>query len=48
MANGKDSGNIIKPHGCASEFQDKHYGKGMRVFTCGPKKGAQCTVCGKN
>ena len=36
---------------CKSEFQDQHYGKGIRVFnerTSGSKNiGWRCTVCGK-
>jgi|ADurb_Cas_01_Slu_FD_contig_31_889929_length_551_multi_2_in_0_out_0_2 hypothetical protein len=30
---------------CVSEFQDKTYGKGNRVFNNG-LKGGHCTVCG--
>ena len=35
---------------CVHEYQDKRYGKGMRVHnTCGRDgKSARCTVCGKN
>ena len=38
---------------CKHEFQDKHYGKGKRLFnkTGGSGKGTvgwRCTVCGKN
>lgn len=32
---------------CKSEFQDKEYGKNMRVYNLAPKKGEyHCTVCG--
>lgn len=37
---------------CKSEFQDKLYGKGVRLFNCcgdskGKITGYRCTVCGK-
>lgn len=35
---------------CASEFQDKQHGRGLRVHNvCGPDRGtkSRCTVCGK-
>jgi hypothetical protein len=33
----------------AAKFQDRHYGKGMRVYTDGGPTGKKmhCTVCGK-
>jgi hypothetical protein len=41
----------IAPCSCRSEYQDKKYGKGMRVFTgrfpSGKLGGWRCTVCGK-
>jgi len=38
---------IIKPcsKNCESEYQDKKYGKGLRVHNLGRDK-ATCTVCG--
>ena len=52
-------GSKIKQCGCqskgvaegvmsASEFQDKHYGKGLRVHTVKRDGSANCTVCGSN
>ena len=41
---------IIRPCACIHEYQDKQYGKGMRVHNLrGPKHKdeAFCTVCGK-
>lgn len=38
---------IIKKCTCAHEFQDKTYGKGMRVFNPSEKGKPRCTVCGK-
>jgi len=43
---------IIMPCGCNHEYQDKRYGKGMRIHNEAPKKptgagGWVCTVCGK-
>ena len=32
--------------GPAAEFQDRQYGKGMRVHNIMEKGGARCTVCG--
>ena len=39
---------VVKPCTCQSEFQDKTYGKGMRVHS-EKKEGreAKCTICGK-
>jgi hypothetical protein len=42
---------MILPHTCANEFQDKRYGKGMRVMNPTGKAltkstAACCTVCG--
>ena len=38
----------VKPCDCKHEFQDKEYGKGMRVHSLGADgKSATCTVCGK-
>lgn len=34
----------IRPHTCPSAFQDKEYGRGMRVFNT-TTKGLRCTVC---
>ena len=38
---------------CSHEYQDKIYGKGMRVFNNAPSKGSnpkryRCTVCKKD
>jgi hypothetical protein len=40
------SGTTVKPCSCASEYQDRRYGKGNRVFNLSAKA-ATCTVCGK-
>lgn len=42
---------IAPPHTCAHEYQDKLYGKGIRVWTRGPEQDngtakETCTVCG--
>jgi hypothetical protein len=42
----------LMPCGCANEYQDKHYGRQMRVHNYATKKpdnngGWTCTVCGK-
>lgn len=39
----------IMPCNCKSDFQDREYGKGMRVFNPAGKNGDKfrCTVCGK-
>lgn len=39
----------IIPCNCVNEFQDREYGKGMRVFNTAGKNGDKlcCTVCGK-
>ena len=38
----------IKKHDCKHEFQDKTYGKAMRLMNVSEnKKTAKCTVCGK-
>lgn len=39
---------MIQLCGCKSEYQDKVYGKGMRVFNLSGKNPdvATCTVCG--
>jgi hypothetical protein len=42
----KSSGTVKKACSCASEYQDKLYGKQIRVFNVKPS-GARCTVCGK-
>lgn len=47
MADNKKTGVVVRPHGCQSDYQDKRYGKNMRVFNCGVKNPATCTVCGK-
>jgi hypothetical protein len=39
----------VRPCSCAHEFQDKEYGRGMRVHTQGGTVTApkfRCTVCG--
>jgi len=38
---------MVKACVCSHEYQDKKYGKGMRVHN--PKKGggSSCTVCGR-
>jgi len=38
---------VVKACKCEHTFQDKEYGKGMRVFneTASPN-GSRCTVCG--
>ena len=42
----KTEGGVIRNCSCSSRFQDKRYGPGRRLFTCGPKTGLHCTVCG--
>ena len=38
----------IMPCTCKSEYQDKRYGKGKRVFNSMVKEGSyRCTVCSK-
>ena len=39
------TGTVILKCSCSSEYQDKRYGKGMRVHNIG-KEGRACTVCG--
>ena len=40
------SGTVIKHCGCQHEFQDKQYGRGMRVHNYAEKTEAyRCTVC---
>jgi hypothetical protein len=39
-------GNVYKCN-CANDYQDRRYGKNMRVFTIGNSK-RTCTVCGKS
>jgi hypothetical protein len=46
LAKAKDAGLVLRFCNCRSAFQDKKYGDGKRVFTCGPKNGLHCTVCG--
>ena len=36
---------VLKPHPCVSTFQDKMYGRGVRVFNIGKDDSATCTVC---
>jgi|WetSurSiteA1Bulk_404760.scaffolds.fasta_scaffold00108_8 hypothetical protein len=39
---------ILKPCNCRNDYQDRTYGKGMRVKnTSGKTDKAKCTVCGK-
>ena len=39
---------IVKPCDCVSEFQDKEYGKKMRLHSLSAdEKSSTCTVCGK-
>ena len=48
MADSKKVKNDTVKHlcTCVSEFQDAHYGQGMRMMNvCA--KGLRCTVCGK-
>ena len=33
---------------CISEYQDKKYGRGMRVHNAKANGGRSCTVCGKD
>jgi hypothetical protein len=42
------SGAVVRFCSCASKFQDSRYGNGKRVFTCGPKNGIRCSVCGRS
>lgn len=40
-------GSTVKKCSCSHEFQDKEYGKGMRLHSLSEdKKDAKCTVCG--
>jgi len=41
---------VIKKHNCYSEYQDKKYGKGNRIFNqkLDRNKAPTCTVCGKS
>jgi hypothetical protein len=43
---------MIAPCVCESTYQDKKYGKGMRVHNAAPKSKSsdkmRCTVCGKD
>lgn len=42
------SGVVIKPCNCNHAYQDKTYGRGVRVMNYGmDKKSWTCTVCGK-
>jgi len=48
----RTNGSVVKPHWCDSAYQDRRYGKGLRVFTISRKKFSdgrpdKCTVCGK-
>jgi hypothetical protein len=38
--------SVVYKCNCDNAFQDKRYGKNMRVFTVGNSK-RTCTVCGK-
>jgi len=43
-------GTVIRSCSCTSDFQDKMYGRGMRVMNVGGSSTAprySCTVCGK-
>lgn len=40
------SSSLISKCNCQHPFQDKQYGKGMRLFTVGNKE-CCCTVCGQ-
>ena len=42
----KKNTTIITKCDCVNEYQDKIYGKGMRIKNS-TQKGFQCTVCGK-
>lgn len=39
------NGTVILRCTCQHDFQDKTYGKGMRVHNVTPKSKANCTVC---
>jgi hypothetical protein len=40
-------GTVIKPCSCSHEYQDRHYGEGMRVHNYAKKgEATRCTVCG--
>lgn len=40
--------SVVKPCDCVHEFQDKQYGKGIRLFNEGKDgKFFRCTVCKK-
>lgn len=41
------TGGKIKHCVCGSDYQDRLYGKGNRVFVVAPKKSDACTVCGR-
>lgn len=43
-------GTVVRSCNCTSDFQDKMYGRGMRVMNVGGSSTAprySCTVCGK-
>jgi hypothetical protein len=40
------SGTTRLPHTCHSPFQDRKYGKGVRVWNVGNTQ-VRCTVCGE-
>ena len=47
MIEGEEMATVIYPCQCESEYQDKAYGKGNRIFNEGKGK-CKCTVCGKD
>lgn len=42
----KIAGTIVRPCTCKHEFQDKEYGKDLRLANV-TSSGSRCTVCGK-
>ena len=41
-------GTVIKACTCNSEYQDKRYGAGLRVYNlCKKGEKARCTICSK-
>jgi hypothetical protein len=46
IRSGAAHGSTVKACSCKSDYQDRIYGKGMRLHTV-TGKGSRCTVCGK-
>jgi hypothetical protein len=43
----RSKGTMVAPCGCTSAFQDRRYGRGLRLMNkSGTKSGQKCTVCG--